>query len=408
MSKVFKILVVVLAIAVVCSVWFGFLRISVEKTSVSSNGYDWKLKIGFSTERSSSWSGLFHLWKVWSLVEENYVDADKINHLKLAEDAARGMINGLGNRYSHFFDEKGAKQEAEFYGGEMDGLGIKLDSVSGSVVVTEVFENTPASKSKIKVGDIISSVNGKSTTGMDAFSVAAMFKGNKGDPVEVVFYHNVDGVWAPNRIRLVREHINLNQLITKQIGKIGVIKLQWFNPANLFSKLSSIATTFKTSGVEKIIVDFRGNPGGSYYDAAIFAGAFVKKGETLWEVHRAKGVVEKEITKNEPLFPDWPIVCLIDGESASAAEITVGSLRDLRHAIVLGKKSFGKSSMQTIEEVSGLGTLKMTVGLIYMPSGYLIDGHGIIPDIKVTPTEEDRCLLGRDTVLDKAVEILSK
>lgn len=351
---------------------------------------------------------LTDFWKAWNTLNENYVITHASTTLPSVKDKIYGAISGLANSYGDpytvFFPPVQAKQFADTISGSFAGVGMELDVKNNVLTVVAPLKGTPAAAAGIKPGDQIVAIDGKSTEGMSTDVAVTKIRGAIGTTVEVTIVR--DG--KPQVIKLVRETIQVPETDDGLDAKSGVYHIALFEfTANSASLFDQAFERFKTSGSKKLIIDLRSNPGG-YLDAAVdIASHFLPKGATVVTEDygdKGSGTVHTSLG-----YDDVPmgtkIVVLIDGGSASASEILAGALQDAHVATLVGTKSFGKGSVQTLFDLGG-GSLKITIARWITPAGHWIMGNGITPDIAVPYTAADAAAKA-DPQKDRAIQFLT-
>ncbi len=395
-------------VVILLSHYADALDLSIENTGPTTDQANWVLTINLSNNIPTSFSGLFYFWRVWNVVREKYVDIDKIDDIYLAQEACRGLLKGLRDKYSYFSTPEEIVEDDKFYSGEFIGFGFRWESIGGMAIVTSVPEGTPAFDADLRVGDNIVAINGKRVESLNIGQISALCRNPDNPSVILDILRRAQKATVPVQIKITRKLCDLNKIIVKQLGKIGYIKIQQFSAQSIYENLSEAAKYLKAKGVDRIIVDLRNNPGGELHNAIKFCTAFVGDYKRLWTARKARGLVDTFESSGDASFPpDWPIICLINQYSASAAEISAGVLKELRGAMLLGEKSLGKSSMQEFVNFENFGKVKISVGYLFLPSGYLINGQGLTPDLEVTMSDDDK-VNKRDPQLDKAVELILK
>jgi len=347
-------------------------------------------------------------WKAWNALDANYVITHASSTLPSTKDRLFGAIAGLaasyGDPYTVFFPPKEAKEFAETISGSFAGVGMEIGVKDGVLTVIAPLKDTPASAAGIKAGDQIVTVDGKSTNGLAVDEAVSKIRGPVGTTVNLTIIR--DG--KPIDIKIVREKIQVPETDDGLDADSGVYHIALYeftaNSADLFDQAFQ---RFKSSGSKKLIIDLRGNPGG-YLDAAVdIASHFIPKGApVVTEDFDGKAPSQPHISLGHNDLPaGTEIVVLIDGGSASASEILAGALQDSGVATLIGTKSFGKGSVQTLMDLDG-GSLKVTVARWVTPAGHWIMGNGIVPDIEVPFTNADAAAK-RDPQMDRAIEFLT-
>ena len=334
---------------------------------------------------------LADLWKAWNALDANYVITHASSTLPTTKERLFGAISGLassyGDPYTVFFPPEEAKAFSESISGSFAGVGMEIDIKNGVLTVVAPLKGTPAEVAGILAGDQIIAIDGKSTDGVPVDKAVQEIRGPVGTTVDLSVVRNSKSL----DIKIVRETIQVPETDDGLDAASGVYHIALYeftsNSANLFNQAF---TRFKESGSKKLVIDLRNNPGG-YLDAAVdIAGHFIPKGATV--VTEDFGGKEQNDVHTSMGYGDLPagtkIVVLIDGGSASASEILAGAMQDAKVATLIGTKSFGKGSVQTLIDLDG-GSLKITVARWITPAGHWIMGNGITPNITVKFSQAD-------------------
>ncbi|MFA6519467.1 MAG: S41 family peptidase [Candidatus Paceibacterota bacterium] len=351
---------------------------------------------------------LADFWKAWNALNTNYVITHASSTLPTSRERVLGAISGLassyGDPYTVFFPPEEAKAFADTISGSFAGVGMEIDIKDNILTVIAPLKGTPAEAAGIKAGDQIAAIDGKSTDGISTDKAVNEIRGPIGSTVIVTI---VRGGKAQD-ISIVRQTIQVPETddgIDKDSGVYHIALYEFTsNSASLFDQAFN---RFVASGSKKLIIDLRSNPGG-YLDAAVdIASHFLPKGATI--VTEDFGEKEPNNVHTSFGYNDVPagtkIVVLIDGGSASASEIFAGALQDAHAATLIGTKSFGKGSVQTLVDLAG-GSLKITVARWITPAGHWIMGNGVSPDISVPFTQAD-ATAKKDPQTARAIQFLT-
>lgn len=352
---------------------------------------------------------LVDFWKAWNALNENYVITHASSSIPTTKERVLGAIAGIAASYNDpytvFFPPKEAKQFAETISGNFGGVGMEIDVKDDVLIVVAPLKGTPAETAGIKAGDQIAAIDGRSTDGVAVDKAVSEIRGPIGTTVVITIIR--DG--KAQDIPIVRATIQVPETEDGMDTASGVYHIALYeftsNSAQLFDQAF---LRFLSSGSKKLIVDLRGNPGG-YLDAAVdIASHFLPKGATI--VTEDFGGKEENNVHTSLGYNDVPtgtkIVVLIDGGSASASEIFAGALQDNHVATVIGTKSFGKGSVQTLIDLAG-GSLKVTVACWITPDGHWIMGNGVTPDITVAYKKASTDG-GNDSQMARAVQFLTE
>ena len=351
---------------------------------------------------------LTDFWKAWNALEKRFVVTHASSTFPSAKDRMYGAIEGLAASYSDpytvFFPPEEAKQFAETISGSFAGVGMEIDVKDGMLTVVAPLKGTPAEAAGVKSGDQIAAINGKFTDGISIEKAVSQIRGPAGTTVDLTV------IRAGKRIEftIVRATIQVPETEDGLDAESGVYHIALYeftsNSATLFNQALA---RFRASGLRKLVVDLRGNPGG-YLDAAVdIASHFLPEGAII--VTEDFGGKEPDNVHTSYGYADVPagakIVVLVDGGSASASEIFAGALQDHTAATVIGIRSFGKGSVQTLMDLAD-GSLKITVARWVRPSGNSIMDDGVTPDI-VVPYAQADADAKKDPQMERAVQFLT-
>lgn len=324
------------------------------------------------------------LQEVLGKVKKDYVDekTDK----QLMEAAASGVLSYL-DPHSSYMNEDDLKEMSTQTKGEFGGVGIEITMEMSVVKVVAPIEGTPADKAGMKAGDFIVKIEGESVVGLTISDVVKKLRGKPRTKVNITVLRKNEK--APLEISLTREIIKVKAVRAAKFNDVAYIKINTFSEQalqGLEKELKKIKSDIGEDKLKGLVIDLRNNPGGLLDQAVRVSDAFLNKDQTIVSI-KGRNVEEKfyKDDSNETLVPGLPIVVLINEGSASASEIVSGALQDNKRAVVMGMKSFGKGSVQTIIPLKANGgALRMTTSLYYTPSGKSIQASGIEPDIEVT------------------------
>ena len=345
--------------------------------------------------------GLF--WEVWKTLREKHINGEKTGNQDMVYGAVSGLVGSLKDPNTIFFPPSDAKKFNEDISGEFSGIGAEIGTRNDQLTIIAPLKNSPAEKAGLRSGDAILKINDTITSGMASEEAVKMIRGPKG--TTVVFMIMREGWEKPREISIVRDIIQIPTLDWKMIdGDIAYIHLyNFFEKAPALFYKASIEINSKNP--KGLILDLRDNPGG-YLEAAVnLAGLFLDMGDVVVSEEFRSAPKETFKAYGNGIFRNIPVVVLINEGSASASEILTGALKDNRHVKLVGKKSFGKGTVQELIPLKDDSVIKITIAHWLMPNGGLIEKNGIEPDYKVDLTDDD-INKGRDPQLDKAVEVL--
>lgn len=351
----------------------------------------------------------------------------------LVNESIRGLVKGLGDPFSHYFDPQESIEMGIQTSAEYGGLGIEVTYThNGFLKVISPMDDTPAFYAGIKPGDIIVTIDASPVDQMTYLEAVNRLRGKKGTQVTIEILR--EGNKQSLKFIITRKIIKLKTvkyaIIPTETGKIGYVRLTEFSEPTA-SDLAKGLSTLYAQDIKGLILDLRNNPGGLLSSAIDVASDFISTGKVVVSV-KDRGDYEDTYRSHGNSYPTLPMVILVNGGSASAAEIVSGALKDHHRATLIGEKTFGKGSVQSPIKLSNKGELWLTVAHYFTPSGKDIHGKGIMPDIVVhqskestqvaTATannlaiEEGRSLtsekanidLKRDIQLQKAIDILKE
>jgi carboxyl-terminal processing protease len=360
------------------------------------------LKNKFSEKENVDFS-LF--WKVWDLVKNNHVNKNTLDAQKMVYGAINGMLRATEDPYSSFMDPKETKDFSEQINGSFEGIGAELGIKESVLTVISPLEDSPAEKAGLRPGDKIIKIDGKISTDFDIDQAVDLIRGKKGTNVVLTIFRNGD-------------NDTKDITVTRDVIKIKSVKLEFKenNVAHLKINEFGDQTTkeFRTAVnqiLEKkskgIILDLRNNPGGLLDKCVEIASFMMPKGEKVVTEEDSAGAKENLYTEGNDKISQIPMVILINEGSASASEILAGALKDNKGITLIGKKTFGKGTVQQLMSLPGKTSVKITVAKWLTPGGIYIAEKGISPDVEVEMKGEDYDN-NRDPQLDKALEILKE
>jgi carboxyl-terminal processing protease len=319
---------------------------------------------------------------IFERIRSQYVEPVETD--KLVEAAINGMLTSL-DPHSSYLSAKDFEDMQVQTRGEFGGLGIEVTQEEGFIKVISPMDGTPAAAAGMLAGDFITHVDGESVLGLQLDDAVEMMRGPIGSEIIITVVR--EGTPEPFDVSIIRDTIKITAVRGRVVGKSAVLRITTFNDQTtpgvneeLKKALEELGGIAKLDGV---VLDLRNNPGGLLNEAISVSDAFLEKGEIVSTRGRDPASGERYNAKAGDLISGKPIVVLINGGSASASEILAGALQDHRRAIVVGTKSFGKGSVQTLVSLRGDGAMRLTTARYYTPSGRSIQSLGISPDIVV-------------------------
>ena len=318
------------------------------------------------------------------IIQENLVGDKKLDKTILMQGALKGMIETLEDPHSNYFSKKGMEDLEGQMKGEYSGVGMIIRKGANEPVTVELLiEGAPAFNAGIRPNDKVLYIDGKSTYDIELEEASRLLKGDAGTEVKLKIYRESEK--KDRDIVLKRADIKLENVRSKMGGgNIGYIKLTQF-AENVDKEVGRELDKLISQGMEGLILDLRNNPGGIIGQAVSISSMFIKEGVIVSE--RPKKGEEVFSYREGKYYGDFPLVVLINGGSASASEIVSGAFKDNKRGILVGEKTFGKGSVQTLIPLPDGDGMKLTIAKYYTPSGICIHGIGIEPDVKVVEKE---------------------
>ncbi|UOQ87563.1 S41 family peptidase [Gracilibacillus salinarum] len=385
MSKRILVLILIVAIALGAAGTYAGLAFfasgSSSESGMSSN--DQNLLSQLSDQQQSLEENMGKMSKVvdaFSIIQENYVE--EVDDQQLVEGAINGMLESLEDPYSVYMDQETMEQFNEQIEASFEGIGAEVSMVDGNVTIVAPIKDSPAEKAGLKPNDQILSVDGESVEGLDLYEAVNKIRGEKGS--EVVLEVSRPGVDDPLEIEITRDAIPLETVYseTKEVnGKtIGVIELTSFSE-NTASDFEKALSNLEDKGMDGLVIDVRGNPGGLLPAVEEILKNFIPSDKPYLQIEDPSGKKTRYFSELES-GKDYPIVSIIDGGSASASEILVGALNEAMDYDIVGEKSFGKGTVQQTVSMGDGSTIKITRFKWLTPDGNWIHEKGIKPTVE--------------------------
>jgi carboxyl-terminal processing protease len=337
---------------------------------------------------------------VFERIRSDYVEQP--DDSKLVESAINGMLSSL-DPHSSYMSPKSFKDMQVQTRGEFGGLGIEVTMEDGLVKVVAPIDETPAARAGVRAGDIITQLDGDEVKGLSLNQAVDKMRGPVNSPIVLTVKR--DGVADPLQIKIVRDTIRIKSTRSREEGgDVGYLRITQFNEQTFDGLKDAIEKIKKDIPADKLkgyVLDLRNNPGGLLDQAISVSDAFLEKGEIVSTRGRNAEESQRYNARPGDLTDHKPVVILVNGGSASASEIVAGALQDHKRATVVGTRSFGKGSVQTIIPLGQNGAIRLTTARYYTPSGRSIQAKGIEPDIEILQdTPED--LKGKDDTKGEA------
>jgi carboxyl-terminal processing protease len=402
------VVVVALLIITFAGGWFG--------NQVYSNSFN-------RSNLSQSYANLFQ--QAWSIVDQNYVDRKAVDYKQMSYKSIQAMLDVLHDTgHTRFLTPEDVQTENQQLSGTFTGIGVylKQDTKTKDLIITSPIPGSPAEKAGFKHGDIIVAVNGVSTTGKDIAGVSSLIQGKAGTSVKITIHR--PSTRQTLTINVAREEITVPNVIMHYIAQDHIADIQMVQFASgVSTQLAALITKAKKLGATKIILDLRENPGGYLQEAIDTTSEFVASGNVLLE-QDSSGNRKSFAVNGHTIDATSPIVVLVNGDTASAAEIVSGSLKDNKRAVILGEKTFGTGTVLEEFPLSDGSAILLGTSEWLTPSGQFIRDKGISPTITVklapnsiplSPNDENaanmnekQILASGDTQLGAAIQYLEK
>jgi len=317
--------------------------------------------------------------EIFGRIKRDYVEP--VSDKKLLEDAIRGMLSGLDPHSAYLIAEE-YQELKEGTTGQFGGLGIEVTMENGFVKVVSPIDDTPAQRAGIKTGDLIVRLDDQPVKGMSLNDAVKIMRGEPGSKILLTVVR--EGEEAPLKITITRDIIKVKSVKSRMLEKdYGYVRISSFQSRTGESLKEAIADLKKENAgnLKGLVLDLRNNPGGVLNAAVEVSDAFIKSGLIVYTEGRIENSEMRFNASPDDIIEGAPIVVLINAGSASASEIVAGALQDQKRAVIIGEKSFGKGSVQTILPTSNGAAVKLTTARYYTPSGRSIQAEGIEPDI---------------------------
>jgi carboxyl-terminal processing protease len=359
--------------------------------------------IGFSpiNQNRTSQANFDLFWEVWDKVTQGF--DGPIDYQKLIYGAIDGMVKATGDPYTIFYTPDQTQNFNNELEGTISGIGAEIGIKNDRTTIIAPMDNSPAQKAGLKAQDVIIKIDDLDTTGMDLNTAVSKIRGQEGTKVKLLIQRGDQQL----SFEITREKIEVKSVKSEiKEDNIGYIEISRFD-SNTGSLIKSAANDLTDKNVKGIILDLRNNPGG-YLDAAVNVGSeFIKSGKIVTEKTDTSGKKEDYFASGKGKLTDTnvPMVILVNGGSASAAEIVAGALQDTKRGVLIGEKTFGKGSVQQVDDLARGASLHLTIAHWYTPNGRSINKEGLTPDIEVKMTDAD-LNAGKDPQLEKAISEL--
>lgn len=352
-------------------------------------------------------------WQAWSTLQDKYVDKSKLDSKKMIYGAISGMVNSIGDPYTVFFEPTTSKKFKEEIAGAFGGVGMEIGKRNNILTVIAPIKDSPASQAGIRSGDRILKINDKLTTDLSVEEAVDLIRGPKGTVVTITVAPSDSD--KTKEIRLTRDIIKIPAVSWKMVDDhVAYLAIYTFSE-NVDAEFKKAAQEILKSKADRLILDVRNDPGGLLDSAVNIAGWFLPNGSLVVSEDYGDGRKDEFRTQGDESLKSLPTVILMNGGSASASEILAGALHDNRSIKLIGEKSFGKGSVQQLQNFADASSLKVTIAKWLTPSGISISEKGLQPDVQSVVDEKNTASSsfefatpGKDPQLDKAISTVKE
>ncbi len=323
--------------------------------------------------------------QAWNIILNDYVEKDKIDFNLLSQAAIEGMVEALDDPYTTYLDAEAYQLDVSESEGKLEGIGAEVGIRDGQLTIIAPFADSPAAEAGIRAGDAILEIDGILTSEMGLYEAVLKVRGPKGTSVRLLILHQ--GEEEPVEIEVIRDEIEVPSVEFEMRGDIACIIISRFTERT-DEELSLILESITTEAARGIILDLRSNPGGLLDSVVLVTSRFLTQGEVL-SVRDSDGNLDVYVVSQQELTTDLPMVVLVDSYSASGSEVVAGALQDHDRATIAGSTTYGKGSVNVLNQLENGSGLYITVARWLTPNGYLIEGDGIVPDVELELSGED-------------------
>lgn len=358
------------------------------------------------TTNSSVPSELKEFVDTYNDIVNNYYD--KVNKEELIDAGIKGMINYLDDPYATYFDGTSSTNFNQTLEGNYEGVGIEVTLDNNKVKITKVFADTPAKKAGIKVGDYITKVNGESVEGKSLSDVVSLIKNAKNKEVEITITRdNQEKTMKVTRTTVDMPYTS-SKVYEENGKKIGYLKIEMFSN-NITKQVKKELESLKKKNIDKLVIDVRDNPGGYLTQVTEILSLFMTKKDVIYQL-QTKNNKEKVYSTSSKATYSYPVVVLINENSASASEILASAFKETYNAEIVGVNSYGKGTVQKTGDLNNGDTIKYTVQKWLTPKGNWINEKGVTPtkEVKLELKENEILTEDDDNQLKAAIELASK
>ena len=339
--------------------------------------------------------------EVWELLKREHFDRNQLDPEAVSAGAIRGMLQALDDPYASYLNPEQYSLEFQDFRGFFEGIGAEVGMRDGRITILAPIPDTPAELAGIRPGDVILEIDGESTFGITLLEAISKIRGPEGTTVTLVVAHR--NATESTQIVIERGVIDLDSVrFLMLVGRIGHLRLLSFTETTN-QEVQEALSRFERLGGVGLVLDLRNNPGGLLRSVIDVTSQFLDDGLVLYELNSQGQRVDWNV-RSGGKGQSIPMVVLVNEFSASASEVLAGAIIDHERAPVVGTTTFGKGSVNTLRQLSDSSGIYFTIARWFTPSGTLIEGEGIVPDVAIETAPED----DEDVLLDRAIEILQQ
>jgi len=323
--------------------------------------------------------------QAWDMLQKNYVDKTKLDPVKMAQGAIRGMVAAVGDPYTEYYSPQSFESTMIDLTGLYQGIGAYIGKKDDQIVIMAPMPGSPAEEAGLKSGDMILKIDGQSTAQMNTTEASQKIRGPAGSDVLLLVYRQGDK--EPFELKLIRREIKIDSIKFEMRGQMAYIRIQQFILPTTGDFKKALVEAYQ-KGAKGIILDLRDNPGGLLSEAVDVTSQFLTRGIAVKIVDK-DGLETVQKVKPGGIAKDLPVIVLVNGGSASSSEIVAGALQDNGRAKLAGQKTFGKASVQNFVKLDDGSAIKVTISHYYTPNGTLISETGLTPDYPTSLEDEE-------------------
>ncbi|MFW6110366.1 MAG: S41 family peptidase [Patescibacteria group bacterium] len=383
-----------------CGYWFG------NSTDISAISLKRSLFPVGSRSAQSENRDLSLFWQVWDLLDKQYLYQEDLDSQKMVYGAISGLVDSISDPYTAFLDPKQNEIVKDGLNGRYEGIGAELGMREGKLLIIAPLEGSPAKQSGIKAGDWILTIDGDSSQDISLSQAVSRIRGEAGTKVELLVSREMEGNRKQIPIEVTRAEIELRSVQwswSENVRDVAYIRLSRFGNTTTEEWENAVQEIKDSDHLAGIILDLRNNPGGVMSAAVDVASDFVPAGELIVSEHLKTGEERGFRSTGSPSFGSpTPLIILVNQGSASSSEILAGALKYYTDAVVVGKNTFGKGTVQDVHDFKDGSGVHITVAKWLLPDGTCVEEEGIEPDYDVSLDEET----AKDIQLEKAEELL--